>query len=130
MRWLRNLPFFRRRDPSQGPVPAEDWQPGDLAECLHAGPWFRSGIIPNLNGPALGEIRMVKRVRIAIDPGTGLQSLFLRFSVHQNAWYVAHCFRKITPRAEEITRAEPEFIELIRRAPAPAPVPAPVPEDA
>lgn len=107
MGWLHNL--FRRPAP-QTPPPGdspEDWQPGDLAECIHRGPWFWGGSLPNQHAPALGDVRMVKRVTIGID---GIQLLV--FSAWEPVHFSSCGFRKVRLDPDRQFRREAEFVPI------------------
>jgi len=117
MGWLRNP--FRRPSPPPHPgawPPAdstEDWQPGDLAECIHDGPWYIAGrFLAEGNHPDRGEIRMVKEVRLGLPGPTHL--VFAR-----NApWgYEAAGFRKVKLDPERQFRREAEFVPVELIAP-------------
>ncbi len=100
--------------------PAEDWAAGDMAECLARGAWYHP-CFPGrgASGPQFGEVRKVAAVLVLPRPEFG-ESRFLGFARWPGQTFAARCFRKVTPRAETIERAESEFVELIKRAPAPA----------
>jgi len=105
--------FRKRRAPD-----ADQWQPGDQAECIVAGRWYRGGIIPN-TGPQLGEIRVVCSVVESSHCVTGEPATFLGFSRYSGV-FVSSGFRKVRPRADEREAAEPEFAKLLRKHGAPA----------
>lgn len=117
MGWLRN-PFRR---PSPAPHPgdwpssdsADDWQPGDLAECLHEGPWYLGGWVSvDRNHPSKGEIRMVKEVRIGL-PGPS----WLVFARNAPMGYEASGFRKVRLDPDRQFRREAEFVPVELIAP-------------
>lgn len=89
----------------------EIWRAGDLAEYRGSGTWERLTGIPS-DGPKTGQVVRV----VCVDWHGGAQ--FLRLSgFPPNENYHALHFRKIQPRADELTRAEPEFISLLTGKP-------------
>jgi hypothetical protein len=106
--------FFSRSTPDQ-PEPkhpgsdqpqSDTFVPGDQAECIVDGPWFNLfGTVSS--GPAKGEVRIVKQV---CSGGCHLE--FARWPAR---FYVAGAFRKVIPRADALERAEPAFLELVRK---------------
>lgn len=98
------------------------WAPGDLAECIVSGQWWHSpmpGVLIPVAGPGLGDVYKVK----AAEPGRHLQTgnhcLFLRFSAFEGC-FDSTCFRKVIPTADKAERADPAFLEDLRRlAPEP-----------
>lgn len=122
MGFLRTLvDLFGHRDAAvPAPPDSDSWRAGDLAECIHRGPWFSAGIAPHFNGPQLGEIRVVDAVEEKLNGDTSTMT-FLSFARWRPRCFSALGFRKVTPRADALERAEPEFIGLLdpaRRAPA------------
>ena len=102
MGWLRRLIGLEAMQPPAPSARSDDaWQPGDLAECIHSGPWWFGGLYPHADGPQLGEQRIVEAAPFAIVPFTGERQQFLRFKRYAPAGYQAVCFRKVTPRADE-----------------------------
>ena len=100
----------------------EDWQPGDLAECIVDQDWWfiPGGLIPAPEFiPARGEIRLVKDV---VFRG----ATFLAFSKYRPSLHRADGFRKVKLDPERQFRREAEFVpvELIAPGRAPQPVPA------
>lgn len=120
MGWLHSL--FRKA-PAQAPgASADDWAAGDQAECIGDGSWFSLfGAVAS--GPRRGEVRTVSEAETSEVPLFG-ERVFLRFARYPGRAFTARCFRKVTPRAERIERAEPEFVELVRRRTVTAPAPA------
>lgn len=115
MRWLG--PLFRRK---RTPDP-EQWQPGDLAECLRDGPWFTI-CGQRVAGPRLGERRIVRGV--SEGPAIhGETATFLRFATGGNR-FLASQFRKVTPRADALEAGTANSIADLRPAQAPTPEPA------
>lgn len=92
----------------------EDWKVGDLALCIKQGQWqsVKTGDLHNY-GPRCGEVCTVTGLcvkggyiflALAEWPGDGGYS------------YIAHRFRKVTPRdADEFDR---EVIDLMTKQPA------------
>jgi hypothetical protein len=72
---------------------SENWQPDDLALCIHDGSWWdaKGKIIP---GPAFGMIRTV------VDVTTIHDDLVLKFEDWEAA-FEACCFLKVTPPAAD-----------------------------
>lgn len=92
----------------------EDWQAGDLAECIVQGSWARDG-----PGPDLGDVHRVVDVikgRSVDDdsPGWGLKLSGYSY------FYNADCFRKVQPRADALERCEADFLPLVRPVRVPA----------
>ena len=92
------------------PVIAEDWQAGDLAECVTRGPWFsHADGHRSESAPEWGERYVVRSV------GTGESGyLLLGFARFGKRRYDARGFRKVTPRADERVAADGAFIERFR----------------
>lgn len=112
MGWLRN-PFRRRPAaprPGDGPHPdsAEDWQPGDLAECIYPGPWYP---LDGRTGPKKGDIRLVK----AVERERGYQ--FLSFNRFTPQIFQARGFRKVKLDPDRQFRREAEFVPVELIAP-------------
>jgi len=103
---VRRLIGRHNPPPPPGDSP-EDWQPGDLAECIHRGPWFWGGITPNSHGPNFGDIRMVKRVAADSD---GEQVLI--FSAWEPVPYSSSAFRKVRLDPDRQFRREAEFVPI------------------
>lgn len=82
----------------------DDWQPGDLAECIEVDGWFDLNGTRCECGPAYSEVRMVRAVRLTDGP-LGAPALYLEFDRYAPRVYHAACFCKIRPRADEATRA-------------------------
>lgn len=100
---------------------SENWQAGDLALCVHLGPWFSAlsgNIHPRQNcHPKAGDISRVDGLRIGRD---GRERLLLERFAEKNIRgirysYTPQCFRKVTPpEADEFDR---EVIELMTKQP-------------
>lgn len=111
MAWLVN-PFRR---PPQIPPPgdwppsdsSEDWQTGDLAECIHPGPWYPEHVRP---GPQLGEVRRVEFVSRG-------RPQFLGFKRYLPFVFEAAGFRKVRPNTESQFRNEVVIVGLDLAAP-------------
>lgn len=118
MRW-RDLFKFSRSTPVPPPcdwppstADADEWKVGDLAECINDNGWFRGGLVPDQAGPQLNEVRVVREIRVdRLHPWTSEELTFLVFGRWPGQGFVATSFRKITPRADELERAEPAFIQ-------------------
>ena len=116
--------FWRRlRGGKPGPAPTppgdspENWQVGDLAECLHDGPWFAVNfLMATMSGPRKGECRIV--AGIVVKPGISQCLVFARYGMN-NAFLSSPYFRKITPKADEATRADPAWVADLIGAPQP-----------
>lgn len=93
----------------------EDWQVGDMAECIGCGSaWFSTDGMILLGGPQPGEVRMVAKV----STDSGPQALhFERYGMSYA--FAASYFRKITPKADEAVRAEPAWVADLIGAPQP-----------
>ena len=83
----------------------EDWQPGDLAECVKRGEWrpYHGGE-PG-TGPEVGEIRIVESVVHFAETKVGPLTT-LTFARYRPWKYQASSFRKITPRADALEKAD------------------------
>lgn len=87
----------------------ERWEPGDLAECVHTGPWFAGGLVPGVEGPQHGEVRAVAFVGAGRHPLTGEFEALLRFDRYGVKLYASSVFRKIVPRPDPAERADERF---------------------
>lgn len=107
------------------PPSGETWRAGDIAECIHPGPWIDIGMGTAAGiGPVLGERYPVVEVRAFHSPATGQLVPFLvlvRFS--PMSWEAA-AFRKVVPVADQQVAAEPAFLDDLIGAPAPDPATA------
>lgn len=98
----------------------DDWQAGDLAECIIKGVWCTPDGIPSLGGPQKGDCLRVARVSPVTIPLVGKEVLMLGFTRFGSAGYAAAAFRKIHPRADEATAADAAFCADLRRRTLPA----------
>jgi hypothetical protein len=114
MRWW---PFPRRKpSPPGGKNPPaaqgdsiEDWQAGDIAECVFSGPWLYFGI--PMAGPERGNMVKVSEVHL----NGAKQYLLLSPRYPETHWYAASEFRKVRPGADKIERADVGFVTLLER---------------
>lgn len=110
MRFFGNL-FRRKRalDPEQ-------WQAGDVAECINQLGWFLNGLTP-VPGPAFGDTYRVASVK---ENSTSLvgPAVFLRFSSFTGD-FLSTGFRKVQPRADALEAGTATSIEDLRPAPSP-----------
>ena len=83
----------------------EDWQPGDLAECIHKGPWYSGGVVAHFDGPTFGEVRVVKQVRF-------IGQALLVFNMWSPKGFSAAAFRKVRPNAESQFRKDVVIVGL------------------
>lgn len=110
---LRNLINRLRRPkwvPPIGPRRADDdWQTGDLAECVDGGSaWIRlRDGCPVSYGPKRGDI--MRGIGVGMSE-FGFQALALEGT---GEWWVAECFRKIRPLNREACK--PAFADLMKR---------------
>lgn len=115
MRWFRGL-FGKKRN-ALPPVPdsVDTWAPGDLAECVDPGPWYRftAPSEAHSNGPTCGDTRIVAGVTI-YETGSG-PAQFLSFERWGGHRFAACAFRKITPRADETGIADADFVRKLKR---------------
>lgn len=111
--------FKARPAPKHIPLPVdEDWKPGDLAECLHGGPWFEFGAADGCRtGPDRGEIHCVSLVTAGY--WTGRVVIGLRFTRWPRS-FEAGAFRKISPRADVAERAHVDWVGDILKHKEPA----------
>lgn len=111
------------RTPDAPPPSGEAWAPGDLAECIHDAEWFRAGLLPQPvgYGPQKGWTGVVRGVR-----KSGLMDgLVLNFDRWPDDWWTAVVFRKLTPRADAVERADAAFLANLKpRVVAASPLPA------
>lgn len=102
--------------PDDEPITGDiSWAPGDLAECILEGPWFfRTPFgLAQTDGPGKGDVFKV----IGVSGGTewsGARCVFLKFSAFQGR-YQSTAFRKVIPVADKAERADPAFLEDLRR---------------
>lgn len=110
-------------EPAQAPAQldpphqAEPWRVGDLAECLHGGPWFAGGTAPDQPGPKSGEIRAVIEVQLHWYPGMPCPAEFLVFDRYKPRSYIAHSFARLSPRADQLEEADADFLAEYRARP-------------
>jgi hypothetical protein len=99
---------FRKRAPA-APSPIEDdWQVGDLAECLNEDGWESA-----VTGPALHQILPVTRIAHGTLVNTnGRTAWGLHFARFPGIFYHSAQFRRIRPVHEP---CEARFAEEIRR---------------
>lgn len=101
------------------PDSLEDWQAGDLAECIYPGPWYRRARASEIaRGPQKGEIRLVKSVMVGLDYLHGGTTQFLGFSREDPDRFVARAFRKVRLDPDRQFRTEAEFVPIDLTAPA------------
>lgn len=124
---LRNW-LARRRAP--GPGGREDWAPGELAECIHPGPWFMGGRWPRFGfGPRLGVVYRVTAVETpAIAEARQAGDVMLRFAAWPDKKWVSSAFRKVRLRPDAAEAADAAFVASLKPARAPAQTPAHQPE--
>lgn len=112
--------------PDQPPLSGDtSWVAGDLAECIVSGTWWQlvaPGVMVPATGPQMLDVNRVVSAEPGLDVRTGQHVLFLQFA----AWprpFVSSAFRKVVPQADTAERADPAFVEDLRRIasqPAPA----------
>lgn len=100
---------------------AEQWQPGDMAECIVQGDWIMAETGQDSPGPQLSETRIVAKVRVKRCPVRGEVILWLGFARYPEKIFDASFFRKVRPSADEHIAAESAFTGLIRKQPARCP---------
>lgn len=102
---------------------AEDWQAGDIAECISSGRWILgSNNAKPAAGPKHRQRLKVKRVIIDYHPLVG-RVQWLRFEGFGSDQFHAASFRKIRPKSDEAIAADAAFIERIGKPPALKPTP-------
>lgn len=111
MRWLGNL-FRRKRAPDP-----EQWQVGDIAECINSLGWYLNGIPHPTGGPAFGESYRVTSVVEVPNSSVG-PAIFLRFSAFTGK-YLSTGFRKVQPRADVLEAGTATALADLRPAPSP-----------
>lgn len=121
-------PFIRHYFSSFGRLDgdsAESWEVGDVAECISPGIWYQDGHGPaDRNGPQTGDRARVTKVRVVQIPLIGRRT-FLYFAAYPGIGFIASCFRKVRPSADEATAADADFIDLLQSQPRQLPpVPA------
>lgn len=108
------FPLRIMKNKSEQNPDAEDWHPGDVAECIFAGPWvdFYSGIVDT--GPGFGSRFSVADVVTVQVPGLGAKQSLV-FKAYPGVVYNAAKFRKVRPQADEQIAADAAFRETIHR---------------
>lgn len=116
MKWLRRI-FGRGAAAPRPSHPRinEDWRPGDLAEHIGEGGCWTNFKGQLCDGPDTGDLNIVTSVAAA-KFHSGKIGWSLTFKAWGTVRYDSDSFRKITPRADEIERAEPAFVRLVKRA--------------
>ena len=112
MRFLSR--FLRSRRPP-AVANCEEWRPGDIAECISDGPWFRDAIEPVASGPVTGDRLIVRKVGSSRHPIDGEQHQVLTFSEWPDRRFDGSCFRKVQPRADQAIAATAEFVADLHR---------------
>lgn len=108
------------------PLPvAEPWEPGDMAECIVATVWGNSHGLAE-GGPQRGSVFIVRTVREVTDAPDGANGTFLGFSPWPDIRFCADSFRKLAPRADEITAADRAFVDRLKARTLPSPPPRPL----
>lgn len=92
-----------------------NWQPGDLALCIKADPWFNELTNTPTAGPEAGSIHRVATV--AAVPGRDVP--YLTFDEWPDDLFESPAFRRITPDLP--TEADREIAATKRRAREPVP---------
>lgn len=110
MRFFGNL-FRRKRalDPQQ-------WQAGDIAECINTRGWWLNGVL-SAHGPGYGETYRVQAVEEPSNTFLGPTTCLL-FSAFPGR-FMASGFRKVQPRADALEAGTATSIEDLRPAPYP-----------
>lgn len=90
-----------------------DWQAGDYALCIYDGPWDGEEET-DAPGPRCGQIHEVEEVGVCGD-GPLADELGLAFAPW-NFFFVAECFRKVSPC--EADAEDRETITLLNGKPA------------
>lgn len=110
---MRDLGDIFRRDRAADP---EQWEAGDIAECIYAGPWFRRGF-GLVAGPCLGDRYVVSSIYEATFPKLG-RVVLLKFGTFPGG-YQADGFRKVTPRRDALEQSTASRAKDPRPAPTP-----------
>lgn len=106
----------------QKAIDPEQWQAGDMAECIVQGEWICAVSREDTGGPRLSETRTVTKVRVKRCPVRGEMIVWLGFDRYPGKIFDASFFRKVRPCADELIAAESAFTDLIRRQPVHFPV--------
>lgn len=122
-RILRSLSGGR----NPGHVGAAAWRSGDLAVCIHHGPWFQLGSADPTTGPRHGDVLRVAGVLHHGSIGNGLVFLVFADRAEIMGWD-AQLFRKAVHDGRAV-ETDAEFLASLDQA-RPAPAPAMQPETA
>ncbi len=81
----------------------DDWQQGDLAECVEFGLYEHVEDTTHLlaDAPEPGGVYLVTKVTYATHPLTLEPVLCLKFPEWQDYIWTACCFRKVPPKGED-----------------------------
>ncbi|MEL7706555.1 hypothetical protein AAG593_09445 [Citromicrobium bathyomarinum] len=96
----------------------EQWQQGDLAECIWPNGWTDAATGKLSDGPAYREVSMVAKVKVKRCPVRQQDIVCLAFDRFPGNHYDAGFFRKVRPSEDEPIAAESAFTDLIRKQPA------------
>ncbi|MGJ0508905.1 MAG: hypothetical protein ACR652_17615 [Methylocystis sp.] len=108
----RSKPISIDLMPPPGSRATDDWQAGDLGECVDDGPWSFMGAYP-MDGPKKGALVRVTAVSIVF----GFDALALEGLPH---WWQASAFRKLRPNQAEGSRKAWSDLTKKHRAKEPA----------
>jgi len=98
----------------------ENWQAGDQAECLGAEWHDLKGVASSRKCPEAGDVMRVRAAKL-MELSCGCSLVMLSFTYFAPSVFSCAGFRKVTPRAEQATRAEAAFIASLKHARIPAP---------
>lgn len=117
IRRLKNWWNARRRNRQH----SDDWQVGDLAECIYDGLWLRGNLAPTHFVPQFGRIYAVAGIEQPNRPELAPPgAVMLLFDAFHPCAYVSTAFRKVQPRADQAEAADAEFIASLKPARTPA----------
>ena len=101
------------------PEPREDrsWKAGDIAECIHPGPWFQhtpqGTRVLFGNAPEFRERYRVTNVQLQ-QSRPNQPVIVLQFRAWPGDWFAANAFRKVVPIADRAECADSAFLQQLR----------------
>ena len=89
---------------------SKDWQVGDLALCVHPGPWYTYDGDTRVSGPRAGGVYTVASVELAEHPLGGLTPV-LGFPEWPATKWSSVRFVKVTPPALDDEREVADLLD-------------------